>query len=318
MINKIMHCKEIQEKPPVLIEVGASGKISRSWKKIAKYSICIAFDADLRDFQTEVSGSGYKRLIKINKLVLDIQGTNDFFLTRYSHCSSSLKPDKESLNDWLFRDYFIVDKVSEMTATTLSEVLDTLKIDYLDWFKIDSQGTDLRIFKQLKNSIRNKVLVAEFEPGLADTYLNEDKLHSILKFMNEEFFIDKVSITGEHRIMPETAKKIFTRSQLKLFQLTDNIVSNQSAIFANITFLNCLKNRDTFTKRDVLLFLALLITRKQYLFCFEICEYYKVRYNDQIFSQISKHCKRKVWFGMWTLIYYIPWKIYVKIRKDYF
>ncbi len=60
MLNKLLAQKEVLDKPPVLIDIGASGKINNSWKKLTKYAICIACDADQRDFPTEIENAGYK------------------------------------------------------------------------------------------------------------------------------------------------------------------------------------------------------------------------------------------------------------------
>ena len=46
-----MEHPEIQKKIPVLIDIGASGTIHEKWETLAKYSVCIAFDADSRDFK---------------------------------------------------------------------------------------------------------------------------------------------------------------------------------------------------------------------------------------------------------------------------
>ena len=65
-----------------------------------------------------------------------------------------------------------------------------LKINKIDWFKTDSQGIDLRLFKSLNIEIQNKVIVAEFEPGIIDAYKNEDKLYRLVGYMsNQEFLV---------------------------------------------------------------------------------------------------------------------------------
>ena len=84
MIDQILSRKEFQDKPPVLIDVGASGEIHAKWKKIAKYSICIAFDADEREMSfTENKESGFEKLITINRIVTDrAEDEIDFYLTQ--------------------------------------------------------------------------------------------------------------------------------------------------------------------------------------------------------------------------------------------
>ena len=67
LFHNILNHSTLIEKPPILLDIGASGDIHLAWKSIAKYSICIAFDADDRDFQvSEQNDRGYKKLYMIN------------------------------------------------------------------------------------------------------------------------------------------------------------------------------------------------------------------------------------------------------------
>ena len=70
VIEKIMKHHSLQAHPPVLVDIGASGVIHEKWKPIAKYSICIAFDADTRDFEAcYYEDKGWYKLYSFNRLV---------------------------------------------------------------------------------------------------------------------------------------------------------------------------------------------------------------------------------------------------------
>ena len=43
-----------------------------------------------------------------------------------------------------------------------------MALDYIDWYKSDSQGTDLRIFDTLLDVVKDRVLAVDFEPGILD------------------------------------------------------------------------------------------------------------------------------------------------------
>ena len=206
IFHKILTDPLLLEKPPVLIDIGASGEIHPAWKLIAKYSTCIAFDADTRDFKvSEQNDRGYKKLFMINRVV----GTKsvdeiDFYLTRSPHCSSALEPDNEALNPWAFSELFSKTKTIKMPAVTLAEVLLQCGVDYIDWYKTDSQGTDLRLFDSLSDDMKRKILSAEFEPGIIDAYKHEDKLHRLMSFMESfPFWITSMDIKGSQRIQTE-------------------------------------------------------------------------------------------------------------------
>ena len=66
IIKIIMNHASLVNQPPVLVDIGASGFIHRKWRTIAKYSVCIAFDADTRDFDAnKIDNKGWRKLIKL-------------------------------------------------------------------------------------------------------------------------------------------------------------------------------------------------------------------------------------------------------------
>ena len=73
----------------------------------------------------------------------------------------------------------------QLKTRSLRSTLDSLKIKQVDWFKTDSQGTDLRLFRNLGDERAKQVITAEFEPGIASIYDGEDKLYQVLQFMDE-------------------------------------------------------------------------------------------------------------------------------------
>ena len=114
VILKILDEFELKEKPPVLVDIGASEQIHPKWKKIAKYSICLAFDADERDFKfVEKEQDRFKKLLVYNSVALDQDiNKSDFYLTKSPYCSSVLQPDLMSLKPFIHSDLFeIVKKV---------------------------------------------------------------------------------------------------------------------------------------------------------------------------------------------------------------
>ena len=203
IIHDVMTHSSLLSNPPVLVDIGASGTIHEKWKPIAKYSICIAFDADSRDFEIcESEDKGWRKLYSLNRLVASESAEEvDFYLTQSPHCSSSLAPDKEALKPWAFSPLFEVENIVKLPSVDLQSALLKAGVDYIDGYKTDSQGTDLRIFNSLPTEIIDKILIAEFEPGIIDAYKGEDKLHHLLAHMEKEpFWISKMEIKGSQRI----------------------------------------------------------------------------------------------------------------------
>jgi hypothetical protein len=187
---------------PVLVDVGASGDPPLIWKPLAKQSVYVGFDPDLREMK-ETAGSGfYKRIIVNEAISADpSQRAVNFFLTKFPFCSSTLEPDTQSLSNFHFYDEFTVERVTSAPATTLESVLRRLELDHLDWLKLDTQGTDLRIFMSLPENLRSRVLALDVEPGLIDAYKGEDLFvdtHAAL--LKEGFWLSDLNLGKAVRV----------------------------------------------------------------------------------------------------------------------
>lgn len=211
LLPRIFQHAALRERPPVLVDVGASGALPPQWKAIAPYAIGVAFDADTRDFAvSESAGKGYRKLYSVNRLLAaEAADEVEFYLTRSPHCSSSLRPDTAALAPWAFGPLFEVEKVVKMPAASLQAALAAVGVDSVDWYKTDSQGTDLRIFDALPAATTARVLVAEFEPGIIDAYRGEDKLHALMAYMDRQpFWVTDMKIKGSHRIEQEDLARL--------------------------------------------------------------------------------------------------------------
>jgi FkbM family methyltransferase len=246
IINEISNREEIKQQPPVLVDVGASYGINYLWKKIAGFSICIAFDADDRQFEyLEEEKSEFKKLIKVNKIVVhkSENETMDFYLTKSPYCSSLLEPDSSSLSNFHYSDMFEVVDRKRMGVVELPTVLKKMDINYIDWFKIDTQGTDLRLFKSINESIRNKTILLETEPGFIDSYKHEDKIADLLHFMesNKDFFLIDFKVKGALRIPKKLYDNIYKKSNAgNIPKLTMKIAPG----WAEVTYMNSFDNSE--------------------------------------------------------------------------
>ena len=174
-----------------------------------------------------------------------VEGSAEFFLTRSPFCSSTLKPDQKALANWEFAHLFEVEEVTSQRTTTIKQSLEISSLNYIDWFKTDSQGTDLRLFKSLPEAIRKRILVADFEPGIIDAYEGEDKLHHLMAYMDKEpFWVSNMEIKGAKRILssdiPGDAKK--------------QIIFNQkiSPCWCEISYINDVKSSNLGFRENLL------------------------------------------------------------------
>lgn len=299
IIEKLLNTEELINQPPVLIDIGASGQLNKDWEKISKYSICLAFDADERDFEyTKNKNKSFKKLHIVNSIVADFsKEKSDFYLTKYPHCSSLLEPNFDELQNWAYGKFFEIQEIVQLKTTSLKDSLDDLGLDYVDWYKSDSQGIDLRLFKNLGEPIYSNVIVAEFEPGFINTYKNEDLILEILEFISStnKFWLSDFIVKGSQRVSSNLFNELFGLGIKN--KLAKHLV-RKSPGWAEVIFFNNF-NQDNITKRNLYMAWIISTIKNQHGFAVEIAEKAKLKYNEVIFDELINHSKN----GMVKQIY---------------
>lgn len=298
IISKVFEHSALKLKPPVLIDVGASGSLPEQWKLIAPYSICVAFDADTRDFNvTESDSENYRKLYLLNRLVAaKSTDESDFYLTRSPYCSSSLYPDNAALKPWAFSGLFEVDRTVTMPAVGLVDALGVIGVNYIDWYKSDSQGTDLRIFKALPASVISRIISAEFEPGIIDAYLGEDKLHQLMASMDSEpFWITQMRIKGSQRIDQEDLAELTSLQR----QFISSFLKMAPG-WCEISYLNKF-DTEIMGLREYLLGWVFSSIHKEYGFALYLAKEGKARFTEPLFDEMLLSSRRALTGGYYKL-----------------
>jgi FkbM family methyltransferase len=187
---------------PVLIDIGAAGGPPEIWEQIARYSNYVGFDPTHEKTQELEQGRFYKAIV-VNKAVTGDKQTDtmQFFLTKSPSCSSTLRPDAKSLSQYLFSDLFTIEREATVFTTSLDSVLQQFSLPRVDWFKTDSQGTDLRLFKSLADPVRSGVLALDIEPGLIDAYQSEDLfIDAHRELTRGGFWLSNLEVRGAVRL----------------------------------------------------------------------------------------------------------------------
>lgn len=297
IIHTILQSPFFLEQPPVLIDIGASGEINAKWKEIAPYSICIAFDADDREFSvTEETNKLYKKLITFNRIVTaSTEEQANFYLTSSPFCSSLLEPYTEKLQPWIFSDLFTIEKISSLPTITIADALLRTNINYIDWFKTDTQGTDLRLYKSVPGPIQEGILAAELEPGIMDAYKGEDKLFSVMEEMQKGgFWLSSMSLKGTQRLSNDYAEKLGMFMSKRVLPTTPG--------WAEVTYL---RNPSQLSPRNILLSYVFALLEKQYGFALEIIDVAIQQHSIPLFAE----CKAAVLNKMMSARLNIPFVI---------
>lgn len=295
LLDTILQREEFALAPPVLLDLGASAGLPAKWKALTPYSICIAFDADKRAGDVAEGGSAdYRKLLVLDDVVTSTHESEvDFYLTRFPFCSSTLPPDMAELEHWAFRPLFEVQEKVRVKALRLEQALVDAGLDRIDWIKIDTQGTDLRLFRSLPARIRNRVLAAEFEPGIVGVYENDDKLWEVMRFFSgTDFYMSGLEIRGTQRFSPEAVSGL-SRFHREASKRCLAIAPG----WGEATYLNTLSSRNERDLRAHLLAFVFAWIERQYGFALEIAERGRSRFGDPVFDELGRRALAAVKAG---------------------
>lgn len=292
ILDKVLSHKELTERPPVLVDIGASGGVHPQWRQIAKYCICVAFDGDDRKFgHEEIQSKDFKKLFRFHSLVTDTDDAEtEFYLTASPYCSSTLEPDETALSVWSFADKFSVEKKVSVRSMSLTAALRQAGYSYVDWFKSDSQGIDLRLFKNVREKFDQPILAVEFEPGIIDAYKEEDKLWEILQYMERKnYWLSEGMIKGSQRI---SHKELDRLSLSPLIKKLTALSHRTSPGWIEMVYLHDFTGERT--KRDYLLGWIFAVIQKQYGFALRLSLDGKALHHDPLFDEMTAYAQRKV------------------------
>lgn len=197
---------EAFELRPVIVDIGSSGGRQSIFQDIAKHSLIIGFDPDARGQDVNFA-EGFKEQILVPKAVTPDPHANEatFVLTKYGSCSSTLSPNLEAVQHFVFRDYFEPIKTVKVPSTTLNKVAEEYGVQSFDWIKVDSQGTDLRILRSLEQDLQDHLIAVDVEPGLMDFYIGEDTFTFTHDFLiNHAFWMSDLHQQDFAYMTPET------------------------------------------------------------------------------------------------------------------
>lgn len=284
----------LRDEPPVLVDLGAAGGLPRVWRSIARHCIVVAFEPDARESaEIEHDRQKFRRWILCPALAVPYKTTDGkavLHLTGSPQCSSMLRPRADQLAEWAFADFFLVNESRALPCLTIDEALHSKGIDRIDWLKCDTQGLDLSLFRSLPSKWRERVLVAEFEPGLIDAYDGEDKASSVLAAMAKEpFWLSEFRVGRTVR-----GRQVMLRACLgERGMRWARRCAPGAPGWANLRFIRDLAQAtDVLTRREYLLGWIFALVAKQPAYALFIALEGERRFGDALFAAMVRYSRR--------------------------
>ncbi|HYD63872.1 FkbM family methyltransferase [Azospirillum sp.] len=193
---------------PVLLDIGCSGPALPIWQPIKQYSYLIGYDPDDRDIDRGF-GEGFRQAALVQAAVCDNDRdqTMRIVLTAHPSCSSHLYPNDPVLAHYCFHEFFEVKREVQVRATSLNRTLEELRLPQIDWIKVDAQGCDLRILRNLHQDAFDRLVAVDTEPGFHEYYQTEDQFHVIHDYLiNNGFWLAQLDHQRYARTRPDTVR----------------------------------------------------------------------------------------------------------------
>lgn len=206
----------------VLSEIGSSGEQWSIFESLKPIADLLRFDPDLRDIR-EIIGANSRRVVTLDRAVVnsDLDEVT-FYLTKSPYCSSTLKPDFDRLKNFSYANWFEIEKTVKVPAITIDKALKKANFSRIDWIKLDTQGTELRILNSIAKDTFDRILVCDIEASLYPHYVGADTLPSMHELMlNNDFWITEMRPHWNTRISAkhlETLKQRYKGQDKKIFQ----------------------------------------------------------------------------------------------------
>jgi FkbM family methyltransferase len=270
LIDAVLSSPLFVDRPPVLVDVGASGGIHAPWRPIARYSICVGFDPDDRDFSTASADRGFRKCHVVRAIVTDRDSTEStVYLTKSPYCSSTLRPRSDLLAKYAHAGLFELVGTATVPSTRLDSALANFELDRIDWLKTDSQGLDRRVFESLSPQRRKRALVVELEPGVMDGYEGEDKLEHVLgAFSGSDFWCASLVAKGAVRGSATVLERHLGPAVVSSLSSTERT----GAGWVEIEFINTFADPSLHTERDLQLGWVFATLRGHHAFALELAD----------------------------------------------
>ncbi len=188
-----------------------------------------------------------------------------------------------------------------MKTIQIATVLSELNLDRVDWFKTTHKGLFSKPVSQFAEEYEGKTMVAEFEPGILDSYEGEDKLWEVMRSMDESgFWMSNIVIKGSNRIRKGLLKGFsgFERNYMVHLMKT-------SPGWAEVAYLNSFST-DVFSQRDYLLGWVCASLKRQHGFALELAATGLRRCGDPIFEQLKNHSLQGIRRSYVSVAAYFP------------
>jgi FkbM family methyltransferase len=167
-----------------LIDIGAEGGLEPRWRDINEFLHYTGVEPDNRSSKVLVkSGTPFRSFRIIPFALWSTSKELQLNLCRQPSASSVFEPNKDFLNRFPRVERFDVEKVIQIQAKKLNEILE----GNVDFLKIDTQGAELEIIKGAVDNLKNAIGL-EVEVQFHKIYVGEPLFQDVSSYLESHNF----------------------------------------------------------------------------------------------------------------------------------
>ena len=173
------------DNPLIIIDIGASGGIHLRWNKLDAYFKAILVEPDPREYNNLIKKLPGNYIV-LNTALYDSEGFIDFNLCEKQMCSSIFNFDKEKIERYAEAERLRIKDTIQIKVNTLDNEIKH-KVSYVDFIKIDAEGSELFILKGAKDTL-DSVIGLEIETSFLAVRQNQPLFQHVNEFMLDSGF----------------------------------------------------------------------------------------------------------------------------------
>jgi len=228
-----------------LIDIGARGDIQKIWKPLVSNIKIVGFEPDKEEFNKLILENPKNKYF--NTALSNKREESNLFITKDPSCSSLFKSNLEKIK--VFESHNWESKETASIQKIQCDRLDELYDGEVDYIKIDTQGSELKVLMGAEKILINQHPIVSCETWCAEVYKDAPKFNEVINYMNDlgyEVFDIETAASWKYI----SSNKVFSRKRkigfeilfVKSYDYLDNI--NKKMIINHSLILEYLGFRD--------------------------------------------------------------------------
>lgn len=181
----VTRCRRLKDAPFTIVDVGASGGVSPVWGQFGADARIIGFEPNGDEAGKDV----FPDNVQIYPIGLGRRaGTQELRICKFPYASHTLPIDETFWKRFPNYDYFELDRLETIEVIDFDGFAATNGIGPVDFFKLDTEGTELEILRGAENALTQSVLGVQIEVGFDQYHVGRAVFADVDIFMREHGF----------------------------------------------------------------------------------------------------------------------------------